>query len=80
MNYSVLPKGKETKLHWTKDEIIMFLKESRDKLFDENDELLYDGLIVCISFHGLKDHIVTSDYRLIHKTAIHYYFPSTIQN
>eukprot|EP01084_Bolivina_argentea_P303762 524540_1 len=41
------------------------------KEFDENHKLKYDGLILCISAHGIEDHIITSDYKTINKTAIH---------
>ena len=33
--------------------------------------LNYDGLIVCISGHGIKEHIITSNYKAIEKTVIH---------
>eukprot|EP01083_Nonionella_stella_P310850 1106205_1 len=41
------------------------------ELFDDDNELKYDGLIVCISGHGKENHIITSDFKLIDKVAIH---------
>ena len=33
--------------------------------------LIYKGLIVIITCHGIKDHIITSDYGCIDKTVFH---------
>eukprot|EP01084_Bolivina_argentea_P154636 269524_1 len=72
LNYKVIPT--EFKMSWTEHELITFLKEDVcQQLFDNNmdNELQYDGLIVCISCHGMKHTIITSDYKIIEKTVIH---------
>eukprot|EP01084_Bolivina_argentea_P043079 79403_1 len=71
LKYKCIPK--KIKLHWTQQEILSFIKESEKQLFvdSECNELQHDGLIVCISCHGIEDHIITSDYCTINKTAIH---------
>ncbi len=66
-----------TKLKWTENELIDFLKDKAKDLEDNiklNHESSYDGLIVIISCHGLKNHIITSDYQMIEKLAIHRIF------
>eukprot|EP01084_Bolivina_argentea_P279275 477434_1 len=61
LNYKVLPTKEESQLNWKEDEIITFLKEDiNNELYDKNNnnELKYDGLIVCISSHGLQNNII----------------------
>eukprot|EP01083_Nonionella_stella_P069754 186152_1 len=71
LNYKIIPQNMD-KLHWTEDEVARFLiTDIGNELFDDHGELKYDGLVVCISAHGLKDNIITSDYRTIEKTVIH---------
>ena len=70
MGWTFTSKG--GKLHWTAKEITSFLEmEIGEMLFTANNKLKYDGLIVCVSCHGVKDNIVTSDIETIEKTAIH---------
>ena len=63
LKYNILPKKKKS--YWEQDELTEFLKnEVGKKLFDtDSNELCYDGLIVCISGHGMPNHIMTSDYK-----------------
>eukprot|EP01083_Nonionella_stella_P066452 175010_1 len=72
LNYKIIPNDC-TKLRWKEAELVQYLRtEIGNELFDDaSGELKYDGLIVCISAHGIKDNIITSDYRTIEKTVIH---------
>eukprot|EP01084_Bolivina_argentea_P274001 466869_1 len=77
LNYSIFPSYKDVKnikLHWTQSEIIAVLQEQAVKFNETNT---FDGLIVIISSHGIRDYICTSDYHLIEKTAIHRIFTTT---
>eukprot|EP01084_Bolivina_argentea_P082653 149644_1 len=78
LNYRIYPNPKDWKLSWTQDELIGLLKEKANEL--ENNLNIYDGLIVCISSHGWKDHICSSDYQLIQKTAVHRIFSQNYPN
>ena len=70
MGWTFTSKG--GKVHWTAKEITSFCEmEIGEMLFTANNKLKYDGLIVCVSCHGVKDNIVTSDIETIEKTAIH---------
>ena len=70
LNYKVIPN--KFKMSWTEHEVIDFLTNDIGKeLFDDNNELRYDGLIVCVSCHGMENKIITSDYRTIEKSVIH---------
>ena len=40
-------------------------------MLDDNGNIKYDGLIVCISSHGIKNKIITSNEKLMDKTFIH---------
>eukprot|EP01083_Nonionella_stella_P164627 545451_1 len=72
LNYKIIPSNGDIKLHWKADEVISFLQNDVGKeLFDAKDELNYDGLVVVISSHGIKDNIITSDYKTIEKDALH---------
>ncbi len=72
LNYKVIPPKKLQTTHWTETKLINLLKtEIGNELFDENNELQYDGFILCISAHGITNKIITSDYRTIEKSAIH---------
>ena len=62
----------EPKLSWTQKELLDFLRDKAGELNENIDQ--YDGLIVSISGHGWKDHVCTSDYKMIQKTAIHRIF------
>eukprot|EP01084_Bolivina_argentea_P306199 529071_1 len=60
------------KTNWNATEIIQYLQNDVcNELFDENDQIKYDGLIVCISSHGKEHSIVSSDLTLINKDVIH---------
>ena len=73
MNWTFMSNGEKDgkfKTHWTENEVMSFLQEDvGDKMFNENSK--FDGLIVCVSCHGIRDKIVTSDIKTIDKTAIH---------
>eukprot|EP01084_Bolivina_argentea_P163962 285156_1 len=73
LNYRMFP-GNWNKMHWTQDELkLLFEEKITNELLDENSELQYDGLIVCISSHGIDRNIITSDYHTIETSAIHRY-------
>ena len=75
LNYKMYPEYDNLitlKMHWTQEELIEFLNEKAEELNENIDK--YDGLIVTISGHGWKDHICTSDYEMVQKTAIHRIF------
>eukprot|EP01084_Bolivina_argentea_P033084 61224_1 len=70
LKYKTIPN--EFKLIWTEVEIINYFKHEIGKeLFDCDKKLKYDGLIVCISCHGIENKIITSDYKTIEKTVLH---------
>ena len=70
MNWTFV--SKDRKIHWTEQEIVSFLQtEIGEMMFTANGSLNHDGLILCISCHGVTDKIVTSDIKTIEKTAIH---------
>merc|ERR1712172_226411 len=68
--------GRNDKVYWTEADLMAFLEEdgavARD-LFDGDfdGELNYDALIVAVTGHGLKHHIVTSDLRVIEKAVVY---------
>eukprot|EP00485_Elphidium_margaritaceum_P019905 CAMPEP_0202727720 /NCGR_PEP_ID=MMETSP1385-20130828/185264_1 /ASSEMBLY_ACC=CAM_ASM_000861 /TAXON_ID=933848 /ORGANISM="Elphidium margaritaceum" /LENGTH=903 /DNA_ID=CAMNT_0049393963 /DNA_START=153 /DNA_END=2861 /DNA_ORIENTATION=- len=68
-NYRVIPDEDDYdkrkwfgKKYWTFEEIEEFINEKRKELFDRNDKLVYDALIITINGHGSKDGILPSDY------------------
>ena len=70
LEYKIISKQKKT--YWTQNDIMKLLtNEIPQELFDNDKELKYDGLIICVSCHGQKNSIVTSDFKLIDKTAFH---------
>ena len=69
-NYNPSEHKNKPKTHWTEDEVIKFLQYDIIKELKQNHGI-YDGLIVCVTCHGIKHHIITSDYRTIEKTVIH---------
>ena len=72
MNWTFISKGDEVKTHWTEKEVMDFLqKDIGQKMFDKDGESTFDGLIVCVSCHGIQDKIVTSDMKTIERTVIH---------
>ena len=59
-------------LSWTKDKIFRFLREDvAEACFDQNNTAKYDGIIVGIRGHGLRDCIISSNYEKINRTDIH---------
>ena len=61
----------DRKTEWTKQEIFNYLQEDvGTAFFTAKRRARYDGLLVCISGHGVQDHVVTSDLMYIEKTAI----------
>eukprot|EP01084_Bolivina_argentea_P233266 392938_1 len=90
LNYDVFPRFKGfPKLQWTRKEFMNLLETQAtilDKnvaIFDENQNKtggIYDGLVVFISCHGIKDYIATSDYIKVNKTAIHRLFTNNRPN
>ena len=75
LNYKVIPMWNEvtqTPFHWSSRRLIEFLRNGiGDALFNGFDNIQYDGLIVCISCHGVKDMILTSDMGKIEKVVLH---------
>eukprot|EP01083_Nonionella_stella_P141524 436299_1 len=76
LNYTILPDETRKSTYWSEKQLIECLQKAGKELVssDENNELKYDGLIVCISCHGIENHIITSNYKAVHKTAIHRMF------
>ena len=62
----------DDKLRWTESEIMDFMKNKvGEEFFDEKGSPKYDGLIVSFSGHGVRNHIVSSDGKVIDRTSIH---------
>ena len=60
------------KMHWTEEEVKSFLmNDIGNNLFRQNGEIRYDVLMICISAHGLRERVVTSDGQLMDRAAIH---------
>ena len=78
LNYEIYPKYK--KLYWSEEEIITFIKERAQEIGGNNLKQ-HDSILFIISGHGYNNAIISSDYQLIDKTAIHRLFsanyPST---
>eukprot|EP01084_Bolivina_argentea_P314768 545226_1 len=75
LNYTIYPHSnvQPPKLRWTQTEIVDLLKK-RSKELNANIDNKFDGLIVVFSGHGMSDHIITSDYKLMAKNALHRMF------
>ena len=70
LNYSFLTE--ENKFSWTQNEVMEYMdKNVGGQFFDDSGNAKYDGLIVCVSSHGLNDCIISSDWKMIKRTAIH---------
>eukprot|EP01084_Bolivina_argentea_P231478 390363_1 len=70
LNYKMIPT--EFKITWTEEEIINYFEnEIENELFNDEKELKYDALIVCVSCHGIENKIITSDYKTIEKAVLH---------
>eukprot|EP01084_Bolivina_argentea_P252490 423814_1 len=78
---------KREQFEWTQAEMIDFLEEKAKYFaknldeYEEKDANRYDSLMVVVSGHGLQNGIITSDYQVVNKTAVHRLFttnyPST---
>eukprot|EP01084_Bolivina_argentea_P132205 233303_1 len=66
---------KNNKFHWKEKDIRSFLKKQA-QLLDKNKNN-FDGLFLVLSCHGVTDYIVTSDFKIIRKEAIHRYFSAS---
>eukprot|EP01084_Bolivina_argentea_P264870 448818_1 len=64
-NYELYPS--EPKVKWTKDEILTLLKTCAEKANNAN----YDGILTFVSCNGYGKGIITSDYYLMDKIALH---------
>jgi len=68
---------KAPKLSWTKAELEALLEE-RAAVFEANlrsdSAEKFDGLICVVSCHGMKDQIITSDYKLLKTVEFHRFF------
>eukprot|EP01083_Nonionella_stella_P275409 935266_1 len=73
LNYNIVSKHVQTKCAWKLEELRNFLEENAEELHS-NVGTIYDGLVVILSSHGIKDYVVTSDYKKIAKTEIHRIF------
>eukprot|EP01083_Nonionella_stella_P145885 458123_1 len=73
LNYNIVSKQMQSKCAWTLKELRTFLEENAEELHS-NVGTIYDGLVVILSAHGIKDYVVTSDYKKIAKTEIHRIF------
>ena len=70
LNYKFM--ATKGKLRWTENEIMDFMKNKvGEEFFDEKGSPKYDGLIVSFSGHGVRNHIVSSDGKVIDRTSIH---------
>eukprot|EP01083_Nonionella_stella_P295109 1002996_1 len=68
-NWQMYPR--KEKLEWTQSEMIDFLQERATEASDTNK---FDAILAVISGHGYKNGIISSDYQLVSKTAIHRLF------
>ena len=70
LNYQFLTVG--NKYSWTKEEVMNFLRNDVcTQLLDDGGNVQFDGLMVCISSHGLHDCVLSSDYKKMSRTRIH---------
>ena len=59
------------KIYWTKEEILSYLRNDVGAaFFTKKGGKKYDGLLVCVSGHGVLGHVVTSKLEYVEKTAI----------
>ena len=60
------------KTHWTKEEILSYLRDDVGAAFFTNSgRPKYDGLLVCVSGHGVRGHVVTSELERVDKTEMY---------
>ena len=58
--------------HWTRAQLLTFLVQKSEEFNQKRDK--YDSLVVIFSCHGVQNHIITSDNKIIEKQAIHRIF------
>ena len=62
----------ERKVQWTKEEILSYLRNDVGAaFFSSKGKARYDGLLVCVSGHGVLDHVVTSELEYVDKTTMY---------
>ena len=73
LNFTVIPNKKKAPYWWTEMEVLDLLRNDVGKALycETHKRLLFDALIVCISCHGLKNAVITSDLRKIEKDVLH---------
>eukprot|EP01083_Nonionella_stella_P272977 925982_1 len=73
LNWKMYPE--EGQFVWTEQDIITFIeqraKEVSDSISDDEITEQYDGFFAVISGHGYRNCIISSDYQLLDKTALH---------
>ena len=70
LNYQFLTV--DNKYSWTEEEVMDFLRNDVcTQLLDNGGNVQFDGLMVCISSHGLHDCVLSSDYKKMSRTRIH---------
>ena len=58
----------DRKTHWTQDGILSYLKNDVGAaFFIKKRRKKYDGLLVCVSGHGVRGHVVTSKREYVDK-------------
>eukprot|EP01084_Bolivina_argentea_P052811 96975_1 len=83
LNWDFYPKEENFNFAWTQKEITEFITKQaeiaalnintlEDDVRNANKKVNgYDGLMIVFSGHGISNNVITSDYQLIDKTAIH---------
>ena len=72
LNFDMIPMNRNKPFYWTQEEVIHLLtRQIKEALFKGKDDAQYDALIVCISSHGSKGSVITSDLKQIEKDVIH---------
>lgn len=72
LNFTIIPKNRDRSLYWTEKELkSLLVDEIREALLNGKEEVQYDGLIVCISCHGMENAVITSDLRKIDTNDLH---------
>ena len=75
LNYTVIPQRDQKadlKLKWTEKELRhLLMRDIKKEMIDQNGNLKYDALIVCISCHGMQGAVISSDLKKIQKDLLH---------
>ena len=77
LNYEFFPMhDAQPKVEWSKAELMALITEQAERfaanLYDSKaNKAGYDGLICCISGHGIDQQVITSDYGLLKKKTIY---------